>query len=424
MLDSGALNTVIDIITPNTFYNTSHQLIYEAIVDLFNLNTPVDVKTVVNQLRKNGKLEQVGGIQYVQQLVDSVVSVANIEYHAFALVEYSIRRDLILTTNEIQRSAYDDTIDVFELLDKSELKLFSIASNNIKRNYSDIGTVFHETLNEIKAKRNNNSCITGVPSGFRSLDLITSGWQKSDLIIVAARPGMGKTAFMLSLIRNAAIGYKIPVAMFSLEMSSTQLLSRMVAAESELDSEKIRKGQLEDYEWQQLIHKTAVFSDAQIYIDDTPALSVYELRAKCRRLKKHHQIKLVVVDYLQLLVTDNTRKTTNREQEISYISRSLKSLAKELDIPVIAPSQLSRAVEVRGGDKRPVLSDLRESGAIEQDADIVMFLYRPEYYGITENETGDDTKGLTEIIVAKHRNGPLGTATVKFIGRYVKFENI
>ena len=304
--------------------------------------------------------------------------------------------------------------------------MLDVSSKNIKKNYSDLNTLLKETISTIDQKRNNKTGITGIPSGFNSLDKITSGWQKSDLVIIAARPGMGKTAFTLSLVRNAAVMNNTPVALFSLEMSSTQLVSRLISAESELDATKINSGQLENYEWEQLKHKTNIISKAPIYIDDTPSLSVSELRTKCRKLKVKHDIQMIVIDYLQLLTSNNlfNKGTFNREQEISYISRSLKSIAKELEVPVITPSQLSRAVETRGGDKRPMLSDLRESGAIEQDADIVMFLYRPEYYGLFSEDNDFNIKGITELIIAKHRNGPLDTAFAKFINKYVKFEDI
>ncbi len=424
LLEKDAVTIVVNILKPEHFYDPANQEIYRAIIDLFGNNLPIDIKTVINQLQKNGKLEQVGGVYYVQSLTENVISAANIEYHTFIVIEYFIKRSLISISSEIQRKAYDDTVDVFSLIDIAEKKLLSVTSSNIKKNCSDMKTLLQETIIDVSNKRCNNSAVTGIPSGFTSLDSITSGWQKSDLIIVAARPGMGKTAFMLSIARNAAVDNKSPVAIFSLEMSSSQLMSRIVSAEAELESEKIRKGRLEEYEWQQLIYKTKVISNAPIFIDDTPGLSIFELRTKCRKLKLQHDIQMVIVDYLQLLTSDNSNKSVfNREQEISYISRSLKSLAKELDIPIIAPSQLSRAVEVRGGDKRPLLSDLRESGAIEQDADMVMFLYRPEYYGLMEDALGNSTKGATEVIIAKHRNGPLDTALVRFIGKYVKFTN-
>ena len=424
MIERDAITTVIDILKPEHFYHPDHKKVYNAILDLYNSNSPIDITTVIEQLKKNGSLAAVGGEFFVQSLTERVLSAANIEYHSFLIIECSIKRQLISVAGVIETAAFDERTDVFTLLDDAEKKIFNITSNTIKRNYVDMKTIMRETIADIEAKKDNRSGITGIPSGFEVLDSLTAGWQPSDLIIVAARPGMGKTAFMLSLMRYASVEKNIPVAMFSLEMSSSQLMTRLISAESELESDKIRKGHLEDYELEQIKIKTQKISKAPIYIDDTPALSVFELRTKCRKLKLQHDVQLIIVDYLQLLTTDTNRNTFNREQEIAHISRSLKSLAKELNVPIITPSQLSRAVEIRGGDKRPVLSDLRESGAIEQDADIVMFLYRPDYYGITEDELGNNLSGVTEVIVAKHRNGPLGTALLRFIGQYVKFDNI
>ncbi|MBQ2349936.1 MAG: replicative DNA helicase [Cytophagales bacterium] len=424
MIERDAITTVIDILKPEHFYHPDHKKVYNAILDLYNSNSPIDITTVIEQLKKNGSLAAVGGEFFVQSLTERVLSAANIEYHSFLIIECSIKRQLISVAGVIETAAFDERTDVFTLLDDAEKKIFNITSNTIKRNYVDMKTIMRETIADIEAKKDNRSGITGIPSGFEVLDSLTAGWQPSDLIIVAARPGMGKTAFMLSLMRYASVEKNIPVAMFSLEMSSSQLMTRLISAESELESDKIRKGHLEDYELEQIKIKTQKISKAPIYIDDTPALSVFELRTKCRKLKLQHDVQLIIVDYLQLLTTDTNRNTFNREQEIAHISRSLKSLAKELNVPIITPSQLSRAVEIRGGDKRPVLSDLRESGAIEQDADIVMFLYRPDYYGITEDELGNNLSGVTEVIVAKHRNGPLGTALLRFVGQYVKFDNI
>ena len=421
MLEKDAITTVIDILHPSTFYDPANRDVFIAILDLFTNNCPIDINTVINQLKKNDKLDSVGGAYYVYSLTERVISTINLEYHTYLITEYAIKRELISIGGELQRQAYDNTIDVFNLLNTAENKLFNLSANNLKKNYCDIKTLLNQEIKNIKNRKEAKTGITGIPSGFKDLDFITSGWQKSDLIIVAARPGMGKTAFMLSLLRNAAIDNDIPVAIFSLEMSSSQLIMRIMSAETEIESDKFRKGLMEGYEIQQMITKTERLSQSKIFVDDTPALSIFELRTKCRKLKLQHNIQMVIVDYLQLLTFNNHKNTFNREQEIAYISRSLKSLAKELDIPIITPSQLSRAVEVRGGDKRPMLSDLRESGAIEQDADIVMFLYRPEYYGITEDDIGNDIKGLTEIIIAKHRNGPLNTAKIKFIGKYVKF---
>ena len=426
IIEEDAILEVVNIINIDTFYSSQNKEVYKAILNLFENHLPIDLRTVIDQLKKNGSLEKIGGEEYVISLIDRVVSGANIEYHSFLILEYAIKREIINISREILKQALDPTTDIFNLIDTAEQKMLDVSSKNIKKNYSDLNTLLKETISTIDQKRNNKTGITGIPSGFNSLDKITSGWQKSDLVIIAARPGMGKTAFTLSLVRNAAVMNNTPVALFSLEMSSTQLVSRLISAESELDATKINSGQLENYEWEQLKHKTNIISKAPIYIDDTPSLSVSELRTKCRKLKVKHDIQMIVIDYLQLLTSNNlfNKGTFNREQEISYISRSLKSIAKELEVPVITPSQLSRAVETRGGDKRPMLSDLRESGAIEQDADIVMFLYRPEYYGLFSEDNDFNIKGITELIIAKHRNGPLDTAFAKFINKYVKFEDI
>ena len=426
IIEEDAILEVVNIINVDTFYSSQNKEVYKAILNLFENHLPIDLRTVIDQLRKNGSLEKIGGEEYVVSLIDRVVSGVNIEYHSFLILEYAIKREIINISKEILKQALDPTVDIFNLIDTAEQKMLDVSSRNIKKNYSDLNTLLKETISTIDQKRNNKTGITGIPSGFSGLDTLTSGWQKSDLVIIAARPGMGKTAFTLSLVRNAAVMNNTPVALFSLEMSSVQLVSRLISAESELDATKINNGQLENYEWEQLKHKTSIISQAPIYIDDTPALSVSELRTKCRKLKVKHDIQMIVIDYLQLLTSNSlfNKETFNREQEISYISRSLKSLAKELEVPVITPSQLSRAVETRGGDKRPMLSDLRESGAIEQDADIVMFLYRPEYYGLFSEDNDFNIKGITELIIAKHRNGPLDTAFAKFINKYVKFEDI
>ncbi|MEQ8924665.1 MAG: replicative DNA helicase [Fulvivirga sp.] len=424
MLEKDALSTVIDILTPESFYQDSHKEIYKAIVVLFNNSEPVDMRTVVSQLRKNGKLELVGGSYYIAELTSKVSSAANIEYHARIVTEMAIKRELIKVASEIHHDAYEDTTDVFQLLDKTESALFEISEANIRKNYDNMTSLMAQAIHELEERKNHKDGLTGVPSGFTALDRVTSGWQKSDLVIIAARPGMGKTAFVVSALRNAAVDFNQAVAIFSLEMSSVQLVNRLISAEAQLESEKIKKGNLEDYEWQQLIHKTNKLSKAPIFIDDTPALSILELRAKCRRLKAQHDVQLIVIDYLQLMSGDSSKGGGNREQEIASISRALKGIAKELDVPVIALSQLSRAVETRGGDKRPQLSDLRESGSIEQDADMVMFLYRPEYYGITEDENGMPTSGVGEVIIAKHRNGSLENVQLKFIGKYTKFSDL
>jgi replicative DNA helicase len=424
MLEKDALTAVIDILKPESFYKEAHALIYNAIRTLFNESQPIDLLTVTNQLRKDGALEEVGGAYAVTTLTTKVNSAANVEYHARIITEMAIKRELIRVSGEIQQDAYEDTTDVFDLLDRTESALFEISEQNIRKNYEDMKTIMHEALNELEARKEHKDGLTGVPTGFSALDRVTSGWQKSDLVILAARPGMGKTAFIVSALRNAAVDFNRSVAIFSLEMSSVQLVNRLISAEAELESDKIKKGNLAEYEWQQLIHKTQKITNAPIFIDDTPALTILELRAKCRRLKSQHNIELIVIDYLQLMSGESSRSAGNREQEIASISRALKGLAKELEVPVIALSQLSRAVETRGGDKRPQLSDLRESGSIEQDADIVMFLYRPEYYNITEDEQGMPTTGMGQIIIAKHRNGSLESVNLKFIGKFTKFTDL
>lgn len=418
MLEKNALNAVVEFLKPEHFYADTHREIYQAIIDLFKDSEPVDMRTVVNQLRKNAKLELVGGAYAIAELTSKVSSAANIEYHARVIIEMAIKRNLIQIASQIHHDAYEDTTDVFELLDKTEQSVFEISDSNLRKNYDNMRNLMARAIQELQVLKDHKDGLTGVPSGFTALDRITSGWQKSDLVIIAARPGMGKTAFVVSALRNAAVDFKIPVAIFSLEMASVQLVNRMISAEAELEGEKIKRGNLADHEWAQLVHKTSRLSSAPIFIDDTPALSILELRAKCRRLKAEHNVQLIVIDYLQLMRGD---QGGNREQEIASISRALKGIAKELSVPVLALSQLSRGVETRGGDKRPQLSDLRESGSIEQDADIVMFLYRPEYYKITVDEDGMPTQGMGEVIVAKHRNGSTGTAKLKFIGKFTKF---
>ncbi len=421
MLEKNALNAVVEFLKPEHFYLETHKEIYTAIVDLFKATEPVDMRTVVNQLRKTGKLELVGGAYYIAELTSKVSSAANIEYHARVIMEMAIKRELIQVASQIQSDAYEDTTDVFELLDKTEQSIFQISDSNLRKNYDNMRNLMARAIQELQILKEHKDGLTGVPSGFTELDRMTSGWQKSDLVIIAARPGMGKTAFVVSALRNAAVDFKIPVAIFSLEMASIQLVNRMISAEAELESEKIKKGNLAEHEWAQLVHKTSRLSSAPIFIDDTPALSILELRAKCRRLKAEHGIQIIVIDYLQLM---RGEQGGNREQEIASISRSLKGIAKELNVPVLALSQLSRSVETRGGDKKPQLSDLRESGSIEQDADIVMFLYRPEYYKITVDEDGMPTQGVGEVILAKHRNGSTGNVKLKFIGKYTKFADL
>ncbi len=426
MLEKDALTMVIDILKPESFYKESNQHIFKAVVELFDRSEPVDILTVTNHLRINGNLEFAGGAYYITSLTARVTSAANIEYHARVVAEQAIKRDLISIATEIHKDAYEDTTDVFDLLNKTEQSLYQVSESNIRKNYADMRSLMGQALKELQSKKDHDNSLTGVPTGFTDLDRLTSGWQKNDLIILAARPGMGKTAFVVSAMRNAAVDFKKPVAIFSLEMSSIQLVNRLLSAEAELDSEKIKKGNLEEYEWAQLHHKISKLTNAPIFIDDTPALSIRELRTKCRRLKAKNDIQMIIIDYLQLMSGEGNSKGAmgNREQEIASISRALKNLAKELQVPVIALSQLSRSVETRGGDKRPQLSDLRESGAIEQDADMVIFLYRPEYYKIEQDEMGNPLKGVGEVIIAKHRNGSLDTVQLKFIGKYTKFADL
>ena len=425
MIDKKGVDEVIDILQPEAFYKESHQLIFNAIISLFEKQEPIDIKTVSFQLKKDGNLNLVGGDYYLIELSQKVSSSAHIEFHSRIILQKFIQRKLISISNDIIEDSYDETSDVFDLLDKAESKIYDISQRNLKKNTQsaeDLVLAAKKKIEEISKKEG----LSGIASGFGEIDRLTSGWQPSDLIIVAARPGMGKTAFTLSMARNITVENNIPVAFFSLEMSAIQLITRLISSETGLNSEKLRTGKLEKFEWELLNVKVTNLESAPLYIDDTPSLSIFELRAKARRLSSQFGIKLIVVDYLQLMTLGSSQKSGNREQEISTISRNLKALAKELDIPIIALSQLSRAVELRGGTKRPILSDLRESGAIEQDADIVSFLYRPEYYKIDEwdDEERSPALGQAEFIVAKHRNGGLSSLKLKFINSLGKFENL
>ena len=423
MIDKKGVDEVVDILHPDAFYKEAHQHIFEAIFKLFKDGSPIDLLTVSNQLKKDGKLEAAGGDYNIIQLTQKVSSSAHIEFHARIILQKYIQRSLIKISNEIIEDSYDESTDVFDLLDKAESKLYEVTQGNIKRSSETAQSLVTQALNKIE-EISNKEGLSGIPSGFERLDKLTSGWQPSDLIIVAARPGMGKTALTLSMARNIAVDQKIPVAFFSLEMASVQLITRLISSETGLSSEKLRTGKLETHEWEQLNVKVKDLEKAPLFIDDTPSLSIFDLRAKARRLASQHGIKLIVIDYLQLMTASTAGG--NREQEISTISRNLKALAKELSVPVIALSQLSRAVETRGGSKRPLLSDLRESGAIEQDADIVSFIYRPEYYKIDEwdDEERSPTDGQAEFIVAKHRNGGLENIRLKFEGHLGKFSNL
>ena len=425
MIDKKGVDEVVDLLSPESFYKEAHQHIFAAIIILFEKSDPIDLLTVSGQLKKEGKLEKVGGDFYLISLTQKVSSSAHIEFHARIILQKFIQRSLIKISSEIIEESYDESVDVFDLLDNAESKLYDITMGNVKKSTETAQYLVIQAKKKIEEIANKEG-LSGVPSGFERVDKVTSGWQPSDLVIIAARPGMGKTALTLSMARNMAVNNNVPVAFFSLEMSSVQLITRLISSETGLSSEKLRTGRLEKHEWEQLNVKVKSLEQAPLFIDDTPALSIFDLRAKARRLASQHKIKLLIVDYLQLMTVGGNNKTGNREQEISTISRNLKSLAKELDIPVIALSQLSRAVETRTGSKRPILSDLRESGAIEQDADIVSFIYRPEYYKIDEwdDDERSPTEGQAEFIIAKHRNGGLDNIRLKFNGSLGRFENL
>lgn len=424
MIEKDAYSLVSEILRPDCFYKIAHQKIYQAIVSLSFAQSPIDMHTVTEQLRKTNEIEDVGGPYYIALLTAKVASAAHLEYHARIIVQKYLARELIRISSEIQTKAFDDSIDVDDLMQEAEGKLFEVTQQNLKKDVTQIEPVIAEAIHrmQIAATREGAS---GAASGFHVLDKITSGWQRSDLIIIAARPAMGKTAFVLSMAKNMAVDFNTPVALFSLEMSNVQLVNRLIMNACQLEGEKVKNGQLSNYEWEKLDKDIKQLIDAPIYVDDTPSLSVFELRSKARRLVKEHKVECLIIDYLQLMNASGMN-FGSREQEVSMISRSLKGLAKELDIPIIALSQLNRGVEGRTGieGKRPQLSDLRESGAIEQDADMVCFIHRPEYYHITEDNAGNSLLGIAEIIVAKHRNGAVGDVQLRFKGKYAKFANL
>ncbi len=422
MLEKDAIYEVIEILKPDAFYKESHSKIYQAILDLSIREEPIDLLTVTQELRSKNQLEEVGGPYYITQLTTRVLSSVHAEYHARLIYQKYIQRELIRVATNIQERAFDESVDVEDLLNSSEQAMFEITQGTIKKDIQPINILLKEAIENIQAAEKNEGSLSGVPSGYTKLDRITAGWQKTDLVIIAARPSMGKTAFVLSMARNMAVDHKHGVGLFSLEMSSQQLVKRMIVSETEIESDKIRTGRLSTGEWEQLDAKITNLVNASIFIDDTPALSVFEFRTKCRRLVQQHNISIAIIDYLQLMTWTGDTKG-NREQEVSNISRSLKAIAKELDIPIIALSQLNRGVENRTGlqNKRPQLADLRESGAIEQDADIVAFIHRPEYYGFTEDEEGNSLRDVAEIIIAKHRNGALDDVHLQFRKHYAKF---
>lgn len=425
MLEKEAYGTVAELLRPESFYKTAHAHIYEAMQHLAQHEHPIDMLSVIEQLKKNQHLDDVGGSLYISELTNKVASTAHLLYHAQIVAQKSLARELIRMAATIETKAYDDSTDVEDLMQEAEAGIFEISQLSQKRDVVQINPVIEEALNRINKARQNDNRMSGVPTGYTALDNITSGWQKSDLIIIAARPAMGKTAFVLSMAKNMAVDYKVPVAVFSLEMSNVQLVNRLIMNVCEIDGEKIRGGAISPAEWKQLESRVNILMDAPVYLDDTPSLSVFELRSKARKLVREHKVQCIIIDYLQLMNASGMA-FGSREQEISIISRNLKALAKELDIPIIALSQLNRNVEGRTGveGKRPQLSDLRESGAIEQDADMVCFIHRPEYY-FRRGSDGwtDNMLGMAEIIVAKHRNGKTDIVELDFQQRFARFVN-
>ena len=427
IIEQDAFGTVSDFLKPHSFYESKHQVIFQAIQSLAASNSPIDLLTVTNQLQKNGELENAGGAAYLAELSRSMLSAAHLEYHARIVAQKALARDLINYTSHIQKQAFDETQDIESLMQEAEGKLFELSKSNLKKDFTQIDPVIDEAYELLKKAAARTAGLSGLSSGFDRLDAMTSGWQNSDLIIIAARPAMGKTAFVLSMARNMAVDMKIPIAMFSLEMANVQLVNRLLVNVCEIPGEKIKSGQLAPYEWKQLDTRMRDLFGAPFYIDDTPSLSVFELRTKARRLVRDFGVQMIIIDYLQLMNASGM-SYGSRQEEVSTISRSLKGLAKELNIPIIALSQLNRSVEQRTSSnpdsKRPQLSDLRESGAIEQDADMVCFIHRPEYYKIYKDQHGNDTKGVAEIIIAKHRNGAVGDVRLRFRSEFARFLNM
>ena len=424
MIDKDAYAVVCETLRPESFYEPRNQMVYQAIMELSIAERPVDILTVTEQLAKDGHLEEVGGPGYVTELSSRVASSANIEYHANIVAQKSLSRQLIQYASMIETKAFDETIDVDELMQEAEGSLFELSQRNMKKDYTAIDPVIAQAVKTIQNAAKNTDGLTGVSTGYYKLDDITSGWQASDLVIIAGRPAMGKTSFALSMAKNIAADLRVPMAFFSLEMSNVQLVNRLISNACEIQGSKILNGQLQRDEWERLDKRINNLLGAPLYIDDTPGLSVFELTTKARRLVREHDIKLIMIDYLQLM-NANGMRFSSRQEEVSTISRSLKSLAKDLNIPILALSQLNRGVESREGleGKRPQLSDLRESGAIEQDADMVIFVHRPEYYHIYQDDNGRDLRGMAQIIIAKHRKGATGDVLLTFRGEYTRFEN-
>lgn len=424
MIDKDAFSVVSEILHPETFYEPRNQKIYKAIQTLSLNEDPVDIMTVVEELKREGTLEDVGGPGYILELSSHVASSAHIEYHAKVLAQKYLARQLISFASVIETKAFDETVDVDELMQEAEGSLFELSQKNMRQDYTQIDPVVKQAVEILQKAAANKGGLTGIPTGYTKLDDYTAGWQKSDLVIIAGRPAMGKTSFALSLAKNIAVDYNTPIAFFSLEMNNVQLVNRLISNVCEIEGKKILNGQLDDEEWKRLDKNVRKLQAAPIYVDDTPGMSIFELRTKARRLVREKGVKVIMIDYLQLMNANGAR-FGSRQEEVSTISRSLKGLAKELDIPVLALSQLNRTVEGREGieGKRPQLSDLRESGAIEQDADMVLFVHRPEYYRIFTDEKGNDLHGKAQIIIAKHRKGGTGDVLLNFRGEFTRFEN-
>ena len=424
MIDKDAFSIVSEILRPETFYEPRNQKIYQAIQTLNMSERPVDIMTVTEQLKKDGTLEDVGGPAYIMDLSSHVASSAHIEYHSRVLAQKFMARQLISFASVIETKAFDETQDVDELMQEAEGSLFELSQKNMRQDYTQIDPVVKNAVDILQRAAANTDGLTGISTGYTDLDDKTSGWQNSDLVIIAGRPAMGKTAFALSLAKNIAIDNRIPVAFFSLEMSNVQLVNRLISNVCEISGKKILNGQLDQEEWKRLDSRLRRLQGAPLYVDDTPGMSIFELRTKARRLVREKGVRIIMIDYLQLMNANGAR-FGSRQEEVSTISRSLKGLAKELDIPILALSQLNRGVEGREGNegKRPMLSDLRESGAIEKDADMVCFVHRPEYYRIFQDEHGNDLHGMAQIIIAKHRKGATGDVLLNFRGEFTRFQN-
>lgn len=417
LIDNSTLLDIVEILSPEDFYRSAHRTIFNSIIDLFEKNEPVDLVTLSNNLKENNQLEEIGGAAYLANLIDTVPLAVNAQHYARIIYEKSCLRQLIERANAITQRCFEDGGELTDVVDFAESSIFEISENKTRQSFYPISNIIVSNIEALEEKQGNKSLVTGVPTDFRDLDRLTSGFQNSDLVILAARPSMGKTALALNLARNATINHNVPVAIFSLEMSKEQLSLRMLCAEARVDSSRLRSGFFSMEDWTNITEAAGVLSEAPIFIDDSPVISATEIRAKARRLKMDKNIGLIIIDYLQLM--RSSRPSERRDLEISDISRSLKALAKELNLPVIALSQLNRMLEQRN-DKRPKLSDLRESGALEQDADVVAFIYRDEVYNKDEN---NPHKGTAEIILAKQRNGPTGTAVLSFLNAYTRFEN-